>query len=419
MKSLLSLNVNAQATDLNRVRAFVTLGQPTTITVMDGLAFADELHRLLPGMITIHRDYAGYGGDDDLFSHLDPVQWVDQQTRKREIAGAMDIYAYADNEPPANQKTFDNAMRAAERALQTGLKLVLLNLGVGKPEDPDNGWNGAIPLLKLISSRKDKQLVLGGHEYFEAVCTSGFIGGNPDGTVQNEPGRIVHPDFIPVDNWPENPLSLGMLWHCGRSIVTLKKVCEKNGIPFPFPIILTEFGVDDVSDEGLKTWKAGLDNGKKLRSWRDHAGIWSRWFPQWSTEQAYWEQMKYLSEKLYAPAGVLGLNIFAFNRNWVHDITHATYLVNQLTYSQSTPIPQPPEPEPPKPEPEPPALPPIDLDEIVLMLEQAKVDLLSIVVRCDSAIEELSQSKAQLLSKVSKCDTIIDELKKSDEEKRK
>lgn len=390
MSSRLSFVVNGQRPgNRDKIVRFVREAQPTTITIMDGLAFSKQLAGLSPDTVVIHRDYETYRGDDDLYKKITPEDWIDQQTGIREMNQAMHVWAYAGNEQPFSSEVIAWNLRALRQAERRGLKLVVGNWGVGKPEDITQ-WSLAAELLRYLGEHPQTG-VLGLHEYWWAVCTSGFVGGNPDGTVQGKPELIVHPDFI--RDWPKNPRELGALWHCGRFLFA-EKYCRDNYIPLP-RIIVTEHGADDVSDSNMEKWIAGLKLplNRKLRDWKSCQEQWREWWPERSMERAYYEQLAYLDAELYAGTSVIGQQIFAFNPSWPHDVSGADELYDLILTGAANRPPAPlPEPAP-EPTPIPVPLPPNDgaaIRAIIQRLENVRNECATIQTELGKLLEGMS-----------------------------
>ena len=126
------------------------------------------------------------------------------------------------------------------------------NWAVGNP-GPDD-WPQARRMLELLDQHRDL-FILGLHEYGCGVMTSGLYGGYPDHAGVRG-GELGGKNLIPPGNWPASLYSPEYItaFHCGR-FRFLMGYCAANNIKAP-RIILTEHGVDDVSD--IKAWAEKL-----------------------------------------------------------------------------------------------------------------------------------------------------------------
>lgn len=183
----------------------------------------------------------------------------------------------------------------------------ILGLSVGVPGADE--WYKAERLLKLAADLRD-QVTLILHEYYGAVVTSGFIGGNP--------GQFIQPE-----NWPMDTADITM-WHVGRYRF-LKKFCRSKGIPLP-PIIIGEFGADYVGDIGdwLKTLPSDGGQYDSVDGWRDLVTQWRRWWNKWDGATAYMKQLDYAEDYVYTDEEVELILLYA---RW-HDGNWKTYQTN-------------------------------------------------------------------------------------------
>lgn len=341
-KSRISLNIHGQnVPDEAYLLDVLRKLNPVAVLVMDNLDLAKRIHAALPDTMTIYRHWGADSDDNDALQYT-PEAWVKARAA---LAAGTDLWMYTTNEPVFDAHTIQWHERVIELAAKQGLRVVVGNWGVGKPADVDNAWNMADRLLRLLDAHRDTA-VLGLHEYACGVITSGFIGGTPQ-----ERGLIM------PDTWPVHFGNIGALWHCGR-FRFLERYCKAHGIKSP-RIILTEHGFDDVSDikpwtETLKKTPVAGNPGGNIRGWKTLATQWGEWFPDWTPEQAYFEQLKYANEKIYKGSSVEAQLIFSWGHSspiWYQfDIAAARTLHNLLigyTSVVDAPPPAPPADPPP------------------------------------------------------------------------
>ena len=112
----------------------------------------------------------------------------------------------------------------------------------GRQPRPEE-WSQGKELLQLASQYKEWCLVAL-HEYAGGIITSGFIGGNPNGTATDNGNMVKRDglvDYTKVENWPTPAQAKDMtMWHCGR-FKFLNMYCKSEGIPL-LRIAITEFG---------------------------------------------------------------------------------------------------------------------------------------------------------------------------------
>jgi hypothetical protein len=158
--------------------------------------------------------------------------------------------------------------------------------------------------LKLASRYRDK-VIIGLHEYFGGVATSGFVGGSPEDIK-------YHPNYVVRSNWPNKAAAKDLTkYHCGR-FKFMVDYCNSHDIPLP-RVVLTEHGPDAMGD--IDTWLKSLrvtSPYNAIRGFKTLQNQWRIWFPDWSLEQSYLEQLKYLSENVYADSPVEAQMIFCY-----------------------------------------------------------------------------------------------------------
>lgn len=303
--------------------------QPAALFVMDALGLAREVKAALPNTMVIHRNWGVTGGDDNVFAKVSPQQWLD--LRSAEAQGGIALHTSC--EPGWGQDVIDWHVKLMELAAPRGIPLVIGNWAVGTPQ-PDQ-WPMARRMLELLDQHRDL-FVLGLHEYAAGVITSGLVGGAPDDSR--------HPNFVPVENWP-NDVSKLTLFHCGR-FHFLVNYCQSIGLKPP-RIILTEHGFDDVSD--IKPWLNGLrvrNPYLNIRGWKSLQDQWSDWYGGrgWSAQRAMFEQLAWADRTIYQHSPVEAQCIFCWghtSNEWEQfDIAEASEFHSLLeAYAQQQPAP--------------------------------------------------------------------------------
>ncbi len=300
-QSRISLNIHAQRiSNRGRFFQFVRDLNPVAVVVLDEPGMALDIADKLPECQVIFR-FNGDGGDGDLHRKYKPEEWLAKISDK--VRGDKRIILYTTNEPKLDKALIDWHSELIPLANAQGWRLCVLNLAVGNPEPEkrdDKGnitqesqWEIARSLLELLAT--NRQHVLGLHEYAGGVVTSGLIGGNPK--------------FIAPGEWPS--LVPFTRWHMGRNRF-LMEYCARHNIKPP-RIILTEHGFDNTSD--IKPWLETLQRTPPypdIRGWRSLMKQWKAWWPMWTAEQAYAEQLLWADKALYQGTPVEAQCIFCY-----------------------------------------------------------------------------------------------------------
>lgn len=277
--------------------------KPKWSLVMDGLAFLQQLQVVSPLTQFIHRNHAITDGDDDVFKRLPPKEWLEAHAEEIRVG----VWMTTTCEAGWSQAVIDWHLELMRLAIPAKAKLVIGNWSVGTPEPDAIGM--AKPLLQLCADHPDL-FVLGLHEYAGAVITSGLVGGAPDGRTKK--GEIVHPDYQSQAAWPLNGEAKSLThWLCGRFQFWVA-YCHSVGITPP-RIVLTEAGFDDISD--IAWWTANLPRTepyKNIAGYKTLQAYWKRVFPQWSHDQAYFKQLEYSENNIYAGTEVEGACIYNY-----------------------------------------------------------------------------------------------------------
>jgi hypothetical protein len=222
----------------------------------------------------------------------DSASFFDERVRVLDSLGWNgDIRIHAHNEPEWSPAVLDWSTKLVMLAGKQKVHVGVGAWSVGNPKIAD------IPMAKdLLAALNEnrKYAVLFLHEYSMAHWTSGFT---EDGITQ--PGeRLYFTKFIPRNMWPKDRAGF-IFFHCGRFWHWVN-YCLSIGIQPP-RIIINEASYDDV-EEGLKQWANGLPRDPKYHNIRGYKSLelaWRAWYPDWSLEDAYFEQQSALDEFVY------------------------------------------------------------------------------------------------------------------------
>lgn len=345
--------------DKDRLFSHLVVLNPRFIIVLDEPGLARELADRFPQCTVMFR-WNGDGGDAGVFRRKAPQQWLSMMLGK--LQGDRRIMLYTNNESGLPADLIQWLTELIPLANQLDVKLCCINLQTGNPQpekrDDDGNiikeseWEFAKSLLALLAV--NRQHVLGLHEYAGAVITSGLYGGYPD-NAGVEPGKPGGMNLIPRGNWPED-VSKVTRYHVGRFKFLLDYL-DRQDIRHP-RIVVTEHGFDDTSD--IKRWLETLRRTSpylNIRGWRSLVNQWMAWWPMLDTEHAYFEQIKWANETVYAGSPVEAQALFCWGNSggWEQfDIANAHDLQDLLAAyaNELEPLPEPiptPHPVPPSP----------------------------------------------------------------------
>lgn len=304
MTSFYGYNIHAQGVAKSTyLIEHVIKTKPAWLLVMDGLALAQQLKAASPDTNVIHRNFGVVNGDADVFARVSPQAWLD--LHKPEIDAG--VWLMTTCEPGWGQDIINWHIALMKLCIPRKIKLVVGNFSVGTP-DP-NAIALAKPLFQLMADNSDL-FVLGLHEYANAVITSGFVGGAPNGKTQG--GLSVHVDYTLPGSWPYGgETRILTKWHCGR-FQFIVDYCKSVGIKPP-RIVLSENGFDDVSD--IKWWTDTLPKTApyaNIRGYKTLQNYWKQIFPQWSHDQAYFKQLEYAANNIYDNTVVEGAMVYCY-----------------------------------------------------------------------------------------------------------
>lgn len=297
-------NIHAQGLkDVAALLTHVQKTQPNWELVMDGLDLCKQIKVASPTTNVIHRNYAATNGDDDVFKRYSPQQWLDAHANDIAAGG----WLHTTCEPGWSQAVIDWHIELMLLCVPQRIKLVVGNWSVGTP-DPAHIVM-ANRLLEMLDEHRNI-FVLGLHEYANAVITSGFVGGAPNG--YDKDGLRVHPDYILPHTWPVGSEAKALTkWHIGRFQFWLD-YCNSAKINPP-RIVLTETGFDDVNDIGW--WTAGLPRTGQytnIAGFKTLQAYWTKIFSDWSEDRAYFEQLDYAEKNIFNDTPVEGGCLYCY-----------------------------------------------------------------------------------------------------------
>jgi hypothetical protein len=238
--SRLGLNIHAAYTHgrdqiiIDHVRA----AKPRAVLVMDGIALALAIRRASPETEIVYRHYV----PDDVYMHQTPGQWFAQH---RSFAETYGFTLYVLNEPNFTSAVINWLAEVALLCLRNGIRAVIGNWSVGRPEPTQ--WVLADSLLKLIIASRHL-LTLGLHEYAPLL-------------MQYE--ARADPRILPNTAPPRT-------WLLGRWRYLLDRYPD-------VPVMITEFGWDAIS--AVRQWQEPRAGG-----WKKHIGYLSS-RPFWQANQ--------------------------------------------------------------------------------------------------------------------------------------
>lgn len=300
-KSRISLNIHSQVVrDNNRLMTHLQAIDPTSVLVLDGKGLGRDIKKVLPNTMVIIREFGAHG-DDTIHLQMSPDEFLKQRAN---LAEGQQYYLYTSNEPGYDTKIIEWHVRLMELAAKERVPLVVGNFAVGIPRPED--WHLARRMLELLDQHRDL-FVLGLHEYGCGVMTSGLVGGAPDDPA--------HPNYILPENWPRSTQGITQ-FHLGR-FNFLIQYCNSIGLRPP-RVILTEHGMDDLSDIKFWTEKLKVKSGYlNIRGWKSLTDQWTEWYGGrgWSPERAYFEQLKWADEVIYRNSIVEGQCIFSWGHS--------------------------------------------------------------------------------------------------------
>lgn len=306
------------------------VNQPSWALVMDGVQLARDIKLATPLTQVIVRQYMPDGfwytqRPEDFLAFTDKEQ-IDHN-----------LWVYVDNEAGINQD-WNMRLIQANVKREHPRRLVLCNLSVGSWSVEQ--WEQSVELLKLADQYRDF-VVLGVHEYFNVVSTSGFIGGYPDNagaqpnlaSLPNSTGR----NLVPYAYWPTLLEAQSITkFHCGR-FQFINQACAKHGIKIP-RIVLTEHGQDDVSD--IKAW-VEKSVGSGIRGFKTLQDFWKKAYPDWSLGQTYFNMLRYLRNNVYYQSNVEGALLYCYghiDKQWEGFDVEGSEVVDLLTSDPASPI---------------------------------------------------------------------------------
>lgn len=307
MASRISVNVHGNnVVNRQRLLDHLQILQPPAVLVLDSLDLAREIKRtVLPNATVIFREY-GSQGDSDLHKRFNPRDWLDSHVHQAKDGVALHVL----NEPGF---TIDVLAWLTElvryNATSHRIPLVIGNWSTGTPNAEQ--WQMAKELL-LLADQHRAITIVGLHEYFGGVVTSGLYGGYPD-NAGVAPGKSGGKNLISPGNWPSDVSNITR-YHLGR-FKFLLDYCDSIKLRYP-RIILTEHGADDTSD--IKAWEEKLKVNApylNVRGWKTLRNQWMDWWLPWSAERAYFEQLAWADRTIYQHSPVEAQCVFCWGHS--------------------------------------------------------------------------------------------------------
>lgn len=327
-KARISYNINGESVpDRAYLKAHLIRLCPTTVLVMNGMAYAVELEQALRacGTRVAHRTYSYYEGDE--WVARSPRQIVDAWIAE----GNFQIIRYSVNEASYGgnrsiQSFVASQVEVMRLAREAGITLICCNLAVGTWNVVDFQYGHYDALIRAINLYGH---YLGLHEYTQTVL--------PFGVSQWPRECLLNRLCVQPANWPtiaQVPLAMTFdpvirdmnyprTYHFRRGdwfSLRADAIGEKHN-----PIWLTEWGWDSLADikasiESLRSPFCVLD-GKylcDLRGVNTYENLFGWYYPQWTFAQAMCEQLKW-GDSIY-PLQYIGFNLFTWGINpmWLH-----------------------------------------------------------------------------------------------------
>lgn len=374
-----SFNVNGSNwPERNYSATFLEKFAPTTILVMDSYKDAIDLEARLPHTKICHRSY----------SDVEHVTWNYESPESycaREMAwGHPGIWRNVLNEPGVEDpRMIWWLVEVANEFSRHGFKAVLGNFSVGGYEKRHIESGYFDPLLRVI---QDSEHYLGIHEYTSILLPFGASLWSVDqlyDKTQVQPNVWPKRSDLQVTRQVETS-SLPNRWHFLRSSwFTIR--AHELGLQTP-QFWVTEWGLDALPDLGAQ---GVLDHFAQqygvppphasIRGVNTLRRVYADYFPQWTFEQAVFEQYKWL-ESIY-PDNYVGFNIFTLNGNddWKRDAgTDYSELIEfhmLLLEAKDTPMPPTDPPIPPVP----PVEPTMPADDSPLWLQATLTPITGVV----------------------------------------
>jgi uncharacterized protein YraI len=317
----ISYNINAEAIpDRTYLKQHLRRLCPTTVLVMNSLAFAVELYQDLHqscGTIVIHRTHSTWEGDE--WYMRSPASFV--QRWKQE--GHPEIVRYSTNEPSFG------GLRPIQDFVAADVELMRLARAAGFTCACGNFSVGYIQHSFITSGAFDAYLraindydhYLAVHEYSTVSLAFG-VGQWPVEWLQDR-------NRVQPSNWPTaRDLPTRMIngdcpgyWYLRRADCFLLRA-DQLGIERP-RILVTEWGFDNLPNikpyiEPLRQ-RFGIDKYfDDMRGVNTYGNVWRDYYPQWTFAQAVCEQLKW-GNSVY-PREYIGFNLFTWsiNPHWLH-----------------------------------------------------------------------------------------------------
>jgi len=281
-----------------------------------------------PDWIVIHRSWP----DHVEWQQTTPSEWY----RRHFNRGNNGVIIHTQNEVGVLDAYFDWSTELTKIARPDITRFVHLNFAVGHGDLET--WKRPAARRFLEEIAKDgKRHYVGLHEYWPSepnVFTRG--------TDQQNPA------IIDRSKWHKSLADALPGWLCAR-YPFLYQACDEMQIPRP-PILLTEVGTAEIG--AVDAWQKALPKTPpytNLDGWKANREVWRKWWPDWTHEQAYAEQMLYALRVLWS--GVEGVVVFGWGDSGGWEAFDVAYAIDfqarmEAGLKQTTPAPTPAPPAP-------------------------------------------------------------------------
>jgi hypothetical protein len=341
-------NIHAQGVkDYKALIDYARSYRPKWALVMDGVGMALDLKAASPLTNVIHRAYK----PDGYWLSRSPEDFLMQAYQE---VGSNDLWVYVENEVGLQAAWFTRLLEANAKKARP-LKLVIANCSVGTPDVKEWETPAAQKLLRLASQYRE-WCVIGLHEYFQGLATTGF----QDNHIITDPAK-----------WPRAVDAGKNDWLCNR-VRWMIKACKDFAPP---RVVITEFGTDSIAviEQAV---------GKLEGGWRNAVAWWNKYLPGLTADEAAYTQAYYLDEVAYKPGGVVEAELWycygSIDPRWqaydveplaefrkLLDAWQPPKLLPDIGAKPQTPPAPEPTPDPPPQEPEPETPPPSETPALV------------------------------------------------------
>lgn len=245
--------------------------------------------------------FRGVLNDDKPHLLYSPQSYID--LLKKEMGG-FDAWYYLNNESGNSPELVNWIVETCRLGVAQGMRFIVWNPSVGGYEKSD--FPTLLPLFRFAAANW-QNVIIGLHEYYAAIITSGFIGGAPD-----DPRHV---NFIPPENWPTSIYNPPVTtFHCGR-FRWVKEYMFLNGIT-NVRFMITEFGPDRLNDVG--DWLQGLPKTapyNEIRGIKTTQEALKRLYPNQDWIAIVLKMLTYADKVVYSDFSVEGILFYCYGSN--------------------------------------------------------------------------------------------------------